>query len=268
MRNTLLIFSLFMLVENAFATSACIAPEAASVIYFGNGINTDRDSALSSLSRLKKELTTNYNNQKLTYALAYNSTSGMGIDLAQSAAQSGTQNNRDIIRWLNGKNLIPIWFSNWFESYSNVKSLDIAAEVANHAKLYLNDILDGKKVIVVSHSQGNFYVNEAKELLARQLRNGKMRSFAIFGVAVPANSIGADSGPYLTNHRDFIQKVPLALPANWKLHYSDKKVADDVGAIQAHLFNATYLSDDYDIKPALIAGIRAQIDAAVRPAHS
>ena len=28
------------------------------------------------------------------------------------------------------------------------------------------------------------------------------------------------------------------------------------------------MSNDFDIKPALVAGIRAQIDAAVRPAHS
>lgn len=95
-----------------------------------------------------------------------------------------------------------------------------------------------------------------------------MSSFAIFGVAVPADNIGGGSGPYLTNHRDFIQKVPRSLPPNWKLHHSDKTVADDLGPIQAHLFNATYMSDDFDIKTALLAGIRSQTDAAVRPAHS
>lgn len=259
---------LLALIENSFAASTCAIPVPSSVIYFGNGINTDRGSARNSLSLLQKELSGSYGDQKITYALAYNSTSGMSIDLAQAAAQSGTQNNRNIIRWLNGNNLTPNWFYKWFESYLNVKSLDVAKEVANHANFYLNDILDGKKVIVVSHSQGNFYVNEARELLARQLRGGKMSSFAIYGVAVPADNIGGRPGPYLTNHRDFIQKVPRSLPANWTLHHSDKKIADDLGPIQAHLFNATYMSDDFDIKPALIAGIRGQIDAAERPAHS
>ena len=157
---------------------------------------------------------------------------------------------------------------NWLDKYLFNRSLDVAKETASHANFYLNDILHGKKVIVVSHSQGNFYVNGAKQLLAQQLRDGKMSSFAIFGVAVPADNIGGGSGPYLTNHRDFIQKVPQSLPPNWKLHHSDKTVADDLGPIQAHLFNATYMSDDFDIKTALLAGIRSQIDAAARPAHS
>jgi hypothetical protein len=192
----------------------------------------------------------------------------MGIDLAQATAQSGTQNNRSIIRWLNAMNMAPDWFIKWFENYSTSRSIQVAEEATNHANYYLNEILDGKKVVVVSHSQGNYYVNEAKELLARQLRDGKISSFAIFGVAVPASSIGGKTGSYLTNHRDFIQKIPFSLPTNWKLHHSDKMVADDIGAIQAHLFNATYMSDDFDIKPALIAGIRSQIDAAQQPAHS
>lgn len=268
MKNIILACSLFLFMNIVSAAPTCIKPEASAVIYFGNGINTDKSSARNSLSRLAKELTNEYNGQKLQYALAYNRTTGMATDLAQASAQSGVQNNRNILRWLNGKNLSPEWFSKWLDEYLSKRSLDVATEVASHANFYLNEILHGKKVIVVSHSQGNFYVNEAKQLLARQLRDGKMSSFAIFGVAVPTDNIGGSSGPYLTNHRDFIQKVPRSLPPNWKLHHSDKTVADDVGPIQAHLFNATYLSDDFDIKTALLAGIRSQIDAATRPTHS
>jgi hypothetical protein len=268
MKNILCAFLFLIALPVTSSDFNCVKPKLTAAIYFSNGIKTDFRSAKSSLAELKAELGIDYNSHSLVYKTAYNETGGMTTDLLEATAQSGTQNNRNIIRWLNGKQLAPEWFAKWFEKYTIGRSVQVAQEGVNHANSYLNDILDGNKVIVVSHSQGNFYVNEAKELLASQLRNGKMRSFAIFGVAVPTNSIGGDSGPYLTNHRDVIQKVPFSLPANWKLHHSDKKVADDVGAIQAHLFNATYLSDDYDIKPALIAGIRAQIDAAVRPAHS
>lgn len=268
MKNIILACSLFLLMNIVSAAPTCTTPEPSAIIYFGNGINTDRSSARSSLSRMAKELTNEYNGQKLQYALAYNRTAGMATDLAQATAQSGVQNNKNILRWLNGKNLAPEWFLNWFDQYLFKRNLDVAKETASHANFYLNDILHGKKVVVVSHSQGNFYVNEAKQLLARQLRNGKMSSFAIFGVAVPADNIDGGSGPYLTNHRDFIQKVPRSLPSNWKLHHSDKTVADDLGPIEAHLFNATYLSDDFDIKTALLAGIRSQIDGAARPAHS
>ena len=73
-----------------------------------------------------------------------------------------------------------------------------------------------------------------------QQPNRKNQQLCHFGVAVPADNIGGSSGPYLTNHRDFIQKVPRSLPSNWKLHHSDKTVADDLGPIQAHLFNAAF----------------------------
>jgi hypothetical protein len=268
MRNIICALFLWGLTQLSFAEVSCVRPTLSATIYFSNGIKTDVRSAKASRAALEVALGTEYNGHALDYALAYNETSGMAVDLAQASAQAGSQNNRNIIRWLNGKNLVPEWFSNWFDNHLFSRNLDVAKETASHANFYLNDILHGKKVIVVSHSQGNFYVNEAKQLLARQLRDGKMSSFAIFGVAVPADNIGGSSGPYLTNHRDFIQKVPRSLPPNWKLHHRDKKVADDLGPVQAHLFNATYLSDAFDIKTALLAGIRSQIDAAVRPAHS
>jgi hypothetical protein len=268
MKNIIFAIFLWGLTQLSLAEVSCVRPPLSATIYFSNGIKTDVRSAKASRAALEISLGTDYNGHALDFAIAYNGTSGMTVDLAQASAQAGSQNNRNIIRWLNGKNLVPEWFSNWFDKYLFNRNLDVAKETASHANFYLNDILHGKKVIVVSHSQGNFYVNEAKQLLARQLRNGKISSFAIFGVAVPADNIGGSTGSYLTKHRDFIHKVPRSLPPNWKLHHSDGKVADDIGPIQAHLFNATYMSNDFDIKTALIAGIRSQIDAAVRPAHS
>jgi hypothetical protein len=202
------------------------------------------------------------------YALAYNQTDGMMLDLLQAAEQHAIQINSRLMLWLNGAGLSPAWFSTLYQEYLSRITIVVAEEVAKHANYYLNEILEGRKVVVVSHSQGNFYVNEARDLLARQLRSDKMSSFEIFGVAVPSDNVGRSRSTYLTNHRDFIQIVPRSLPSNWKLHRSDRTDAEDIGVIKAHLFNATYISDDFDIKPALVAGIRTQIDRAVRPAHS
>jgi hypothetical protein len=268
MKNFILALFLLILTESSLAGSICTTPELSAVIYFGNGINTTRNSATSSLDRLSKELGDDYNGHKLEYALAYNQTGGMALDLVQATIQSGIQFTSRFTLWLNGVGLASDWFTTWFQDYLMRKTVVVAEEVAEHANFYLNDILGGKKVIVVSHSQGNFYVNEAKDLLARQLPSGKMASFAIFGAAVPSDSIGGNSSPYLTNHRDFIQKVPGSLAVNWKLYRSDRKEAEDVGMIQAHLFNATYISNDFDIRPTLVSGIKTQIDAAARPAYS
>lgn len=250
------------------ANTQCIPPTAGTVIYFGNGINTSMISAKASLDRLTKELGNDNNGEELKYSLAYNETEGMALDLVQASEQQAIQIDSRLMLWLNGIGLAPDWFSIWYQSYLARRTVVVAEEVVNHANYYLNDILEGKKVVVVSHSQGNFYVNEAKQLLARQLSGDKMSSFAIFGVAVPSDNIGGGRTPYLTNHRDFIQNVPLSMPTNWKLHRSDRTDAEDVGPIQAHLFNATYISADFDIRPALIAGINTQLDSTVRPSHN
>ena len=268
MKSILFVIFFLLAAPVAFGNTQCIAPTAKTNIYFGNGINTTIISARSSLSRLRKELGEDMNGEQLEYALAYNETNGMVLDLIQASEQQAIQINSQLMLWLNAAGLAPDWFSIWYENYLSHRTTVIAEEVINHANYYLNDILGGKKVIVVSHSQGNFYVNEAKQLLARQLPADKISSFAIFGVAVPSDNIGGGRSPYLTNHRDFIQNVPLSLPTNWKLNRSDRTDAEDVSPIQAHLFNKTYISGDYDIKPALIAGIKTQIDRATRPSHS
>jgi hypothetical protein len=81
-KNIILAWSLSLLTNIVSAVPTCTTPEPSAVIYFGNGINTDRSSARSSLSRMAKELTNEYNGQKLQYALAYNRTTGMATDLA------------------------------------------------------------------------------------------------------------------------------------------------------------------------------------------
>lgn len=268
MKSVLLLIIGLLFSPLILASAQCIPPSAGTVIYFGNGINTSMISAKASLDRLTKELGNDNNGEELKYSLAYNETEGMALDLVQASEQQAIQIDSRLMLWLNGAGLAPDWFSTWYQNYLARRTVVVAEEVVEHANYYLNDILEGKKVVVVSHSQGNFYVNEAKQLLARQLSSDKMSSFAIFGVAVPSDNIGGSRSPYLTNHRDFIQKVPLSMPINWKLHRSDRTDAEDVGAIQAHLFNATYISADFDIKPALIAGIKTQIETAVRPIHS
>jgi hypothetical protein len=267
MKNIILLLTLLLSTHLASANGQCVQPTAGTAIYFGNGINTSKNSATASLQNLRKELGTNHNGDELVYALAYNQTDGMALDLLQAAEQQAVQINSRLMLWLNGTGLLPDWFSSWYQHYLSRITVVVAEEVANHANYYLNEIPDGRKVVVVSHSQGNFYVNEARDLLARQLGIDKMASFDIFGVAVPSDNIGGSKSPYLTNHRDFIQFVPRSLPNNWKLHRGDRTDAEDIGVVKAHLFNATYISDDFDIKPALIAGIKTQIESAVRPAH-
>lgn len=240
------------------------------VVYFGNGINTSPESARRSRDLLRDSLATTYNNRTLRYDTAYNATDDMALDLVQAARQAGVQWDSELVSWLDRLNLAPSWFVGWYQRQIEQRSLAYAPELDQHVDSYRNAISLGQRVLVVSHSQGNFYANEAKRFLRQRLTTEQMARFAIYGVAVPTNNIGGASGPYLTNHRDVISLIPDALPANFTLRRGAGGLpADDVGRIQAHLFNDTYLSDDFNIRPTLLQGVRAELDGfeAAPPAN-
>lgn len=93
MKNLFLCLLLTICVQISFADGTCKSPIDSAVIYFGNGINTTNASAQASLNRLMQEMGGEYNGQKLEYAVAYNQTGGIGVDLLQSEIQLGAQFN-------------------------------------------------------------------------------------------------------------------------------------------------------------------------------
>lgn len=253
-------------IMNGYAQTTCPQPAHTIAVFFGNGIDTSRKSATRSLDRLYEEIGDTYNGLRVRYDLAYNKTSGKMLDLIQSAAQAEIQFSSDVMGWLNGIGVAPDWFAKWHESLLAEVSTVVAIEVVDHVQRYSDAILMGQKVMVVAHSQGNYYVNEAKKLLMQSLTATQLRSFAIFGVAVPANNVGGSSGPYLTNHRDIIQIVPGALSQNWALRRADGQLESQLHRVLAHSFVDTYMSTAYDIKPALLMGIKGQIEGETQPA--
>jgi hypothetical protein len=258
----------FLLFCNLSFAQTCPVPDKKVVIFFGNGINTEQFGATQSRDLLRFELGDTYNGQTLRYDLAYNKTSGMALDLGQSVLQAGVQFDSQIMGWFNNIGVAPNWFNQWYQQFTVTLTNVIADEVLDHVDKYSAAIRHGQKVLVVAHSQGTFYVNAAKIQLAQQLSPEQMQSFATFGVAVPANNVGGSSSPYYTNHRDIIQYVPGALSPNWTLQRSNGTSADDVGLVQAHLFNDTYISSDFDVRPALLIGIKGQIGGAATPTPS
>ncbi len=266
MKKLLSILLLLWFATTAFAQSTCPAPEQSIAIFFGNGITTTPDSAELSLERLEEEIGDSYKGQKVRYDLAYNKTTNIYVDLGQSAVQAGIQFDSQIMLWLNGQSLAPDWFAQWYQKFLLGFTVVAADELPEHIGKYGDAIAFGQKVVVVAHSQGNFYANEARKLLHQKLSAEKMASFQIFGVAVPANNVGGATGPYLTNDRDFIYSaVPGAISSNWVLRRADGTSAQDVSRITAHFFNGTYISPDFDTRPVLLLGIKAQMDAAQKP---
>jgi hypothetical protein len=252
-------------VGGASAQTQCAAAQQSLVIYFGNGIDTPRESAIRSMRALERTFGTTQNGQTLSYELAYNQTSGIAIDLIQSAGQAGVQFGSQVVGWLNNLGLAPGWFNGFFQQWMRTAPEVISTEAVEHAKRYEQNLLLGQQVLVVAHSQGNFYVNEAKIQLSQRVSAEQMRGFSIMGVAVPANNVGGSNAPYFTNHRDVIQYVPGALPQNWYLRDAVGEPQTDLDVVSAHGFAGTYMSPDFNVRDPLVFGIRTLMADLKKP---
>lgn len=248
----------------AGAAEDCRPADEKYRVVFGNGILVSMDSAAASQEVLRDALGSTHNGQKVEYDLAYNFTVGPFSDLIQALDQHLAQYTREALQWLYGVGVVPQWFHDMQERLLSAHYQSTAPELTDHIQKYREAILQGRKVLVVSHSQGNFYVNQARQLLEGARPGVPMDSFGIFSVATPANQVGGAAGPYLTNHRDIIRLVPGSLPQNWTLH-GGGAVADDRNQVLAHSFVDTYLSGDFDIRPEVLAGIRLRMDALQDP---
>ena len=265
MKHLILCVILFFLSHTIFAQQSCSPLEARATIFFGNGINTTSESAAVSRRKLQEELGSSYNGIALSYGVAYNQTDGIILDLAQSLLQAQIQWSSQIMGWMNNLGAAPDWYNTLFQKSAQDASKLVAPELDGQVLQYHDELLRGHSVLVVSHSQGNLYVNEAKILLKQISTAEQMGAFGIFGVATPANNVGGAGNPYYTNHRDFISHIlPDALPANWTLHHLEGGIADDISPLVAHYFNDTYMSNDLDIKTALVKGIKTQLASLQR----
>ncbi|MBI5299038.1 MAG: hypothetical protein HY877_01910 [Deltaproteobacteria bacterium] len=255
----------FLFLSSVHALQNCeAAPEKFHVV-FVNGIWTSRKDAQKAKDKLVKVLGESFQGQEITYDLAYNYTDGPFEDLVQAADQNLAQYSSQIFLWLYQMGNIPGWFQNLQDKLFQAEYEVAASELSTHIEKYREAILQGQKVMVVSHSQGNFYANEAQQILADAQPSIPMTSFGIFGVATPTNNVGGirgDGAPYLTNHRDIITVLRLlgALPHNHTLKKTlDNSVANDLDRYKAHGFINTYLSSDFDIAPALVVDIQRQL---------
>jgi len=63
-------------------------------------------------------------------------------------------------------------------------------DLRKHIRYYERDLKDGKKLVLIGHSQGNFYANEAYDYLQSD-------DVGVVAVATPADRVGKDVIGYL-----------------------------------------------------------------------
>lgn len=265
----LLVVGLFS--YSSFAQTNCDESSEQYRVFFVNGIRTSLSSAVNDRYELLAAIGGSHNAQAITYDLAYNHTRGTIVDLLQSIdqriAQEGLRFDRRIMSWLNELGVVPDWLTEINQRLYSAIHIIQASELRDHVAKYREAILQGQKVLLVAHSQGNLYANASFDLLASSQPAIPMQSFGIFGVAAPTSYI-AGGGGYLTNHRDIIQHVPGALGQNWTLRHNNAMsvaVADDVGSFDAHSFSDTYLAPWFNVRSQLQVRIRSALTKLVDP---
>src|SRR5262249_8932944 len=133
-------------------------------VFFGNGMFNTVSDAERSLGKLRAAVTASIRDEQLVFDYAYVDGGPVLKQLVNVAYQRALADYEDFWAWLGSVRSAPDWFRNAMLKTAG----DAAAMSANHfngieehLENYANYISAGYSVILVSHSQGNFYANQA-----------------------------------------------------------------------------------------------------------
>lgn len=205
------------------------------IVVYGNGMANSESISMNSLDRLQMELekvrssNETLKAQNWSYRLSYNEQENV---LKQNAELLRQNHNSSGI----GKRLQE-YNKDDPESASNKKTTEIIDKIAEseyktdqdlatHIGHYKQWIAEGSKVVVVAHSQGNFYANIAYSNLTEE----EKASFGIVSVANPANFV-AGGGPYTTDSGDKM--------INWFVKFGDI-ITPNKNPLPSNIANQSY----------------------------
>lgn len=176
----------------------------------------------------------------------YNRSKGLGIHdaletIAQKYRESHFYTPNDLFNVVG-------FFANILTHHTRTEDLK------NFYAIYQQYLEQNYKIVIVAHSQGNFFANELYDLIARDSNTpknaGRVCGFDVVAVSTPSSRRVA-SGVYFINRHDRpIGVLPTALPALEENSENYQKSED----IFHHEFVETYLEGD-TIGPKMTAAI-------------
>lgn len=262
------------------AQEAVSAAEAA--VFFGKGVwvsDTDAYNSSQALRRRFREekfplLTDQAFNSAYVFGYAKNQTacrrdapnlaggSGCLLDILETVQQAAQADSIAFDYPTFWRSLAGIQQStNLFRVISDV--LKLRALTLEPASITFDDLRDqvftyrktidcGAKVLLVAHSQGNFFGNQAYEFLSPIQR----ASFGMVSVATPASYVSG-GGPYTTFEQDFIRFFPGALAPNFSAPFCGSNIT-------CHFFLESYIGRDSS-RSKILDDMMAVLDSLARP---
>ncbi|WP_252179536.1 KTSC domain-containing protein [Endozoicomonas sp. 4G] len=256
MKNYLMM--LFLLAASMANASECRVSSPELALYYGNGMFNSQKAARESRNSLIRLLRSQLPGYRVSYKLSYNYNENPVDQMLEVARQKLLQDYSNILLWLAGIESAPDWFREGLElvvtSY-DAFSYVFDSDLRRHVRQYSQDISQCRKVLLVAHSQGNFYGNESWRLVYQASTAGiawnELKLMGVVSVATPASQVGyplsypADQQSvtrYLTLSDDLVINVLRSaafgpLPAN----VTNTTVSDDW---KNHSFVMSYLSGD------------------------
>lgn len=270
---------------------SCNVVEKTTHIYFGNGVGNTLLEAKFSRNALvyayliRNDIRNTYPEEKFQFLVAYNDTRGFVRDVIevinQKVDETGGLTAKEILEFVKlSKKAALIAIRNLSTgSGAGRVIVDVAARAVdkasdeyikmlkedaeglsryyqqgttdNHIQKYTSDLLEGKRVIIIAHSQGNLFANAAvTEVLNRASKYNN--NIGIVGVANPAGVV-VGSNQYVTADDDLVinalRFTHTVLPANID---NDPGIFNDPRDIANHGFMLSYfaskLTADYNIE--------------------
>jgi hypothetical protein len=236
-----------------------------ATIVFVNGLNNTLDDSLSMSLALKKDLEAK--GKKYVVDLAFNKTEGVFLDFLQAFSQKMVIDNLsdfwkliDNVDNLQNASLVT---DEIYQKYINdfKKNEMNFPEIEDHIKEYNKYLAKKSNVVLVPHSQGNFYANASLNLLFAHSTIARKHHFSV-GIATLSNKLLPNSSYFTSSNDslivsigvgDFISSSLSILPPNITIPYSDN---DKIG----HGFLTSYLREGQPSKDIILDKIIAYAD--------
>jgi len=253
----LLILSIAYLYANDVAINEC-----KSDIYFANGIMTDEGNATKNLDLIwKKVLAEQYDSnlskmeKELNFKTAYNETYGFSGDIYEAYLQLASESEgwRDLYLFISyvvghtGDE--KDWYNQALSLITGMNEEMIRqayeADLSMQTTDYKNSIALGHSVIVVAHSQGNLFTNDAYKDITQDDGSWRKNYFTAVAVASPATKLFEDNNkdPHIGFENDPVAYLgTLGTTQNPNRSY---KYRNALGELVENSFDVQFHSFDY-----------------------
>ncbi len=241
--------------------AVCGQSDKKATVLYVNGVYTVREDAQFNLEVLEGGLAGALpagRFEELQFLLAYNPTHGLVLDFFESVKQRLENDFSRFFRFLSFLDPMPDFMQSAYQAQAlaiDVEALLTSPTALRHLQLYRNEILEGRKVILVSHSQGNLFANREYD----SLPSDEQRYVGIVSVANPDSAV-ADGRPYTTLTKDLvIAVIPGALPANTS-NGNGLNLSDPLG----HGFVSSYLEAGTS-RTRILGHVQSALNSVAQP---